>query len=196
MIYLQLFFTFFKIGIFSFGGGYGMIPLIERELEIHNWLTAQEFVRVISISEMTPGPIAVNTATLVGYNTAGFFGGASATLGVVLPSLILILASSHFLYKHRSHPLLQKILSGIKPVILALIIVAIIFVGRNTMLREGTAGMVGEGGWLTYFSLIDPFSITVMALSLAMLVIFKINPIFMLLASGAAGVIFYYLGFI
>lgn len=173
-----------------------MIPLIERELQTHNWLSAQEFVKVISISEMTPGPIAVNTATLVGYRTAGILGGAFATLGVVLPSLILILGLSHFLYKFRSHPLLKRILYGIKPVILALIIVAIIFVGRNTLFKEEVNAIPGTGVLVNFFGLIDPFSVAIMVLSTLMLVVFKINPIFILLASGAAGVIFYYLGFI
>jgi len=189
MIYLKLFTTFFKIGLFSFGGGYGMIPLIERELQAHNWLSAQEFVRVISISEMTPGPIAVNTATLVGYKTAGILGGASATLGVVLPSLVLIIATSHFLYKFRSHPLVKRILYGIKPVVLALIIVAIVFVAKNTLLFGQAAGTS------SFISQIDSFSLSIMVVSTVCLVVFKINPIFVLLASGAAGVALYYLGF-
>jgi len=96
MIYLKLLFTFFKIGLFSFGGGYAMIPMIEKEIEANKWLTSDEFVDIIAISEMTPGPISVNSATFVGYKTAGIFGGMFATLGVALPSLILILIISHF----------------------------------------------------------------------------------------------------
>jgi len=88
MIYLELLITFSKIGLFCFGGGYGMIPIIEREIVAHNWLTSQEFVNIISISEMTPGPIAINTATFVGYKIGGIPGGMLATVGVVLPSLI------------------------------------------------------------------------------------------------------------
>lgn len=196
MIYLQLFITFFKIGLFSFGGGYGMIPLIEKELQIHNWLSVQEFIRVISISEMTPGPLAINTATLVGYNIAGILGGAFATLGVVLPSLILILAASHFLYNFRSHPLLKKILYGIKPVILALIVVAIIFVGRNTLFKEEVVSLSDTNTLVNILGFIDPISVAIMVLSALMLIVFKINPILILLASGAAGVILYYLGFV
>lgn len=190
MIYLKLFATFFKIGLFSFGGGYGMIPMIERELQANNWLSAQEFVRVISISEMTPGPIAVNTATLIGYKTAGIMGGAIATIGVALPSFILIIATSHLLYKFRSHLLIKRVLFGIKPVILALIIVALVFVARNTLFREELLHVSD------FFTLMDPFSVIIMVICVAILFTLKVNPVFLLLASGAAGVIFYYLGFI
>jgi chromate transporter len=94
MIYLSLLITFFKIGLFSFGGGYAMIPMIEREIESHGWLSPAEFIDIIAIAEMTPGPIAVNSATFVGFKTAGILGGLFATLGVALPSLLLIL--QHF----------------------------------------------------------------------------------------------------
>lgn len=88
MIYLKLFLSFVKIGLFSFGGGYAMIPLIQKEIESHGWLTPSQFIDIIAIAEMTPGPIAINSATFVGYNTAGFLGGAVATFGVALPSLV------------------------------------------------------------------------------------------------------------
>ncbi|MGM0365884.1 MAG: chromate transporter [Actinomycetota bacterium] len=190
MIYFDLFLSFLKIGLFAFGGGYGMIPLIEAELQVHGWLSTQEFVQVISISEMTPGPIAVNTATLVGYRTAGVLGGAVATLGVTLPSLILILATSHFLYKYRSHVLVKRILYGIKPVVLALIIVAIVFVAQN-ILFGGEAESIPA-----ILRFIDPFAAAIMVVSAVCLIVFKVNPIFVLLASGAAGAALYYLGFI
>lgn len=190
MIYFNLFVSFFKIGLFAFGGGYGMIPLIEAELQAQNWLSVQEFVQVISISEMTPGPIAVNTATLVGYRTAGIAGGAVATLGVALPSLILILATSHFLYKYKSHILVKRILYGIKPVVLALIIVAAVFVSKNILFK-------GEvESFSTVLSLIDPFSVAIMAVSTVCLAVLKVNPIFVLLASGIVGVVLYYLGYV
>ena len=99
MIYLRLFFSFFKIGLFSFGGGYAMIPMIQKEIEINGWLAASEFVDIIAIAEMTPGPIAINSATFVGYKTAGFFGGMVATMGVALPSIILVFIVSSFFFK-------------------------------------------------------------------------------------------------
>ncbi len=189
MIYLNLFAAFFKIGLFSFGGGYGMIPLIERELAAYNWLTAEQFVQVISVSEMTPGPIAVNSATLVGYRTAGIFGGAVATLGVTLPSLILVLATSHFLYRFKRHPLVQNILMGIKPVVLALIFAAVLFVAQNTLFL----GSMNSISALVYQ--LDPFAAAIMLVSALCLFVFKVNPIIMILASGAAGVALYYMGY-
>ncbi len=190
MIYFYLFITFFKIGLFSFGGGYGMIPLIERELQAYDWLSAQEFVQVISISEMTPGPIAINSATLVGYKTGGILGGAIATLGVVLPSLILILSACHFLFKFRRHPLVKKMLFGVKPVVVVLIIAAVVFVAQNTLFTGEVAGLED------FIGLVDPFSIAIMVISAACLFTFKINPIFVIIASGIAGIALHYLGFI
>ncbi|MCG9479534.1 MAG: chromate transporter [Actinomycetia bacterium] len=183
MIYLRLFASFFKIGLFSFGGGYGMIPLIERELVANGWFTAREFVQIISISEMTPGPIAVNTATLAGFSAAGIGGAVSATLGVVLPSFILIISTAHIIYRYRSHPVVKRLLWGVKPVVLALIIVAVVFVAENVWF----AGALSFGN-------IEPASIIITVVSLALLLLLKVNPIYVLLASGAAGVALYYMG--
>ena len=91
MIYLELFWTFLKIGAFTFGGGYAMIPLIQAEVGAHGWMSAEEVVNFVAVSESTPGPFAVNASTYVGMQTAGFAGAFCATLGVVLPSFIIIL---------------------------------------------------------------------------------------------------------
>src|SRR5690606_18104282 len=120
----KLFITFFKIGIFSFGGGYAMIPFIEKEIQAPNWLTSAEFVDIIAIAEMTPGPVSINSATFVGFKTAGFFGGLSATLGVAMPSLLLILLISQFFFKYREHPVNKAIFYGIRPVVAGLILSA------------------------------------------------------------------------
>jgi len=90
MIYWLLFWTFFKIGAVSFGGGYAMIPLMQEELEALGWMDAEEFANILAVSEMTPGPLATNTATYVGAKTAGVLGSMAATLGVALPSLVII----------------------------------------------------------------------------------------------------------
>ncbi len=105
MIFLDLFLSFFKIGLFSFGGGYAMIPLIQKEITRNGWITPSEFVDIIAIAEMTPGPIAVNSATFVGYKTAGLFGGLVATIGVALPSAMLIFLIADFIQKYKTHPL-------------------------------------------------------------------------------------------
>src|SRR5690554_6415833 len=104
-ILLQLFASFFKIGAFSFGGGYAMLPLLEKEfIDKHNWLTTADFIDILAISEMTPGPIAINSATFLGYNVAGILGAIVSTLAVVLPSFIIITLMFKFIRKFKSSP--------------------------------------------------------------------------------------------
>lgn len=119
---LTLFTTFFKIGAFTFGGGYAMIPLIQREIvETHQWLDDEDIMSVIAISESTPGPIAINMATFVGYRTAGVIGSAMATLGVVLPSFVIILLVSGLLREFYTLPVVGYAFEGIRAGVLALI---------------------------------------------------------------------------
>ncbi len=194
MIYLDLLFTFFKIGLFSFGGGYGMIPLIEREIISNGWLTCQEFVNIISISEMTPGPIAINIATFVGYRIKGVPGGIIATTGVVLPSLILILVISHYLTKYGDNRIIKEIIRWIRPVVLALIIQATIFVAMNTFFKECfDMKILLETGFINYLAgTLNPYAIIITIASLAALLFTRVHPIFVILAGGSAGVILYY----
>lgn len=122
MIYLQLFFEFFLIGLFTFGGGYAMIPLV-REMVLENgWLTEAQFYDFIGVCESTPGPIAINMATFVGSDQAGILGSACATLGVVLPSFIIILIIAMVSGKFLKNKYVQRALNGIKAVVLGLII--------------------------------------------------------------------------
>ncbi|MEA2015568.1 MAG: chromate transporter [Actinomycetota bacterium] len=196
MIYLNLIFTFFKIGLFSFGGGYGMIPLIEREIISRGWLTDQEFVNIISISEMTPGPIAINIATFVGYKTGGIPGGLLATTGVVLPSLILILVVSYYLSKYGHSPILKETIYWIRPVVLALIIQAAIFVAGNTFFKEDFAAInfLDAGFMGNLLENINFPAIIITVVSLAILLLAKMHPIPVILAAGSAGVILHYAG--
>jgi chromate transporter len=196
MIYLELLITFSKIGLFCFGGGYGMIPIIEREIVAHNWLTTQEFVNIISISEMTPGPIAINTATFVGFKIGGIPGGVLATVGVVLPSLILILSIYHFLSKYQHHQIIKDTIYGIRPVVLALIIQATIFVAKSTLFREGISfkTMLNFSNGSHLLEIINPVTIAITVVSLIILLVPKIHPILVILAAGAAGVILHYIG--
>jgi len=196
MIYLKLLITFFKIGLFCFGGGYGMIPIIEREIIANNWLTSQEFVNIISVSEMTPGPIAINTATFVGYKIGGIPGGAVATIGVVLPSLILILGIAYYLLKFQHLSAIKDTIYGIKPVVLALIIQAALFVAGNTFFKEGAGikDLLNFNSTSYFFGVINPAAIAITVISLAILLLSKIHPILVILAAGAAGIILYYAG--
>lgn len=121
MIYLQLMLTFMKIGLFSFGGGYGMIPLVQQEVVGHGWLDAETLYQYIGICESTPGPIAVNMATFVGSSQAGFWGALCATFGVVLPSFVVILLIAAVLKNFRENRYVGAALAGIRPVIAGMI---------------------------------------------------------------------------
>ena len=122
MIYLKLFWTFFKIGLFTFGGGYAMIPLISQEVVGLNWLTEAQLINYIGISEATPGPFAINIATFVGAAQGGFLGAVCATLGVVLPSFIIILLIASIFRHFEENKFVKGALRGINPVVYALII--------------------------------------------------------------------------
>lgn len=121
MKYVELFLTFFKIGLFTFGGGYGMIPLVQQEVVSHGWLDADLLLQYIGICESTPGPIAVNMATFVGSSQAGLAGSLCATLGVVLPSFIVILLIAVALRGFRKNRFVNAAMSGVKPVVAGLI---------------------------------------------------------------------------
>ena len=121
MIYFQLFYTFFLIGLFTFGGGYAMIPMIQDQIVGKGWMTDAELTDFIAISETTPGPFAINISTFVGSQTAGALGAVCSTLGVVLPSLIIIILVAVILSKFLKNRFVQGALNGVKPVIIALI---------------------------------------------------------------------------
>ena len=122
MIYLKLFYEFFKIGLFTFGGGYAMIPLVRDTAINSGWLLADEFSSLIAVCESTPGPVAINMATYIGSLQGGILGSACATLGVVLPSFIIILLIASLLNKLTENKHFKNFIRGVKPVIMALII--------------------------------------------------------------------------
>ncbi|MBQ9009505.1 MAG: chromate transporter [Clostridia bacterium] len=132
MILLELFLSFLQIGLFSIGGGYAAIPLIQYQtVTLHGWLTAAQFLDLATIAEMTPGPIAINGATFVGLQIAGIPGAVAATLGCIFPSLILVSILAWVYRKYRSLPLLQSVLSSLRPAVVALIASA----GLNMLLQ-------------------------------------------------------------
>ena len=125
MIFLKLFFTFFKIGLFGFGGGYGMLSLIQSETVTHNaWMTSAEFANIVAISQMTPGPIGINAATFVGTKIAGLGGAVAATLGFVTPSFFLGIILARVFLKYGDIGPIRGILNGLRPAVVALICVA------------------------------------------------------------------------
>ncbi len=122
MIYLQLFISFFQIGLFSIGGGYAAMPLIQQQVvEEHTWLTLSQFTDLITIAEMTPGPIAINSATFVGTTIAGTLGAVIATLGCILPSCFIASALAVIYYKYKNIKTLQEVLASLRPAVVALI---------------------------------------------------------------------------
>ena len=175
MIFWTLFMTFFKIGLFSFGGGYAMLPLIADEVLVHGWLSQTEFVQIIAVAEMTPGPIAVNSATYVGYQTAGFWGSFCATLGVAAPSVILILLVSRLFFKYNHHPLMKRFFTGVRPVIAGLVLTAVWFIPHSIWMH----GNQTETG-LT-------FLIAIMVYIMAKKT--HIHPIILILSSGMLGIV-------
>ena len=142
MIYLELFFTFFKIGLFTFGGGYAMISLIREQALALGWLTESELLNMIAVAESTPGPIAVNMATFVGSTQGGVLGSLLATLGVVLPSFIIILLISAFIKRFLEYKAVRATLGGIRPCVVALILATAL-----TMLMSQLLGFahIGDG---------------------------------------------------
>lgn len=182
MIYLQLFYTFFKIGLFGFGGGYAMLSMIQGEVVTqYGWLTAQEFTDIVAISQMTPGPIGINAATYVGFTATGsIFGSIIATFAVILPSFILMLTISKFFLKYQKHPVVEAIFSGLRPAVVGLLASAALVLMTN----ENFGSPIKD----TY-----QFVISVIIFIVAFIGTrkYKINPILMILACGLAGFFLY-----
>ena len=141
--HLKLFLTFMKIGAFTFGGGYAMIPLIQKEaVERRQWITDSDVLDVIAIAESTPGPIAINAATFVGYRVGGLLGALCATLGVVLPSFVIILIIAHCFEAFKNSRIVQGCMRGLRPAVVALIGSAVVSVGKTVFFASGVSVQV------------------------------------------------------
>ena len=139
MIYLQLFYTFFLIGLFTFGGGYAMIPMIEEQVVGNGWISDKALTDFIAISEATPGPFALNISTFVGNSVGGVFGAICATIGVILPSLIIIIIVAILMNKFMKNRFVQGALAGVKPIVLALILSTTLLLFVKTVFFNGNA---------------------------------------------------------
>lgn len=169
-ICLSVFWTFFKIGAFTFGGGYAMVPLIQKEAgEKKGWITDDDILEILAIAESTPGPIAINSATFVGYRTAGFLGAAFATFGVVLPSFVIILLISYLLEAFQDFKPVQYAFFGIRAGVLALVIKAL-----YTMYKKCPKG------WVSY---------VVLGAAFVLAAFVKINVIFVVIGCALFGLI-------
>ncbi|MCJ8342886.1 MAG: chromate transporter [Cetobacterium sp.] len=177
MIYFKLLYVFFIIGLFSFGGGLAMLPLIKEAVFKNNWLTHQEFLDIISISQVTPGPIAVNTATFVGHKVGGILGSLVATLGVSLPSLIIIIIVASIYNKLKNNEYKNAFFFGVKPVTVGLIAYAGYIIGKPTFISGNHVGNIKALGiFLITFLLMKRI---------------KINPVVILIISGILGALLF-----
>lgn len=189
MIFLELFITFFEIGLFTFGGGYAMISLVREQTLAHGWLTEAELLNMIAVSESTPGPIAVNMATFVGSTQAGILGSACATLGVVLPSFIIILLISAVIKNFLKVEAVQAALRGVRPCVVALILGTAITLAMSTLLGFKSV----EQGSITpdYMGIIIFAVVAGASWLIKKLSGKKSSPIILILISAALGMILY-----
>ncbi|MCD7814014.1 MAG: chromate transporter [Lachnospiraceae bacterium] len=184
MIYLELFLSFFQIGLFSIGGGYAAMPLIQHQvMEVHSWITATQFADIVTIAEMTPGPVAINSATFVGILTAGLPGAIAATLGCIVPSCTIVMILAYLYYRFRKMKIIQGILSGVRPAVIAMIFSA----GMNLFFTavSGTASLPGS------LNEINSRAVLIFICAFFILRKWKISPIWAMLGSGAAGLILF-----
>ena len=185
MSYLKLFWSFFQIGLFSFGGGYAALPLIQDQVVTgHHWLTMKEFADVITISQMTPGPIAINSASFVGVKVGGVLGAMVATLGCVLPSLIIVLCLAYFYYRYRNLSTVQGVLNGLRPAVVAMIAAA------GFALVELAIWTTGKFSF--NISTIDVAAVILFIVGLVILRKWKVNAILIMAGAGIIGGIYYY----
>ncbi len=190
MIFLQLFYTFLKIGLFGFGGGYAMLSLIQGEVVTrHNWISSSEFTDIVAISQMTPGPIGINSATYIGYTAIvnagysheiGILGSILATFAVVLPSFILMLTISKFLLKYKKHPLVESVFKGLRPAVVGLLAAAALLLMTPENFSSPDTNL--------YQFII---SVTLFVAAFVGARFYKVNPILMIVICGIVGAIAY-----
>ena len=182
MIYLQLFLSFLQIGALSFGGGYAAMPLIQEQVvTLHGWLSMSSFTDLITIAEMTPGPIAVNSASFVGMQIAGAPGAIVATLGCILPSCIVVTLLAYVYMKYRNMSLLQGTLSSLRPAVVAMIAKAGVTILISSFFIDGTVNFVSQNVCVQM--------ILFFAAAMVLLRKFKVNPILAMVLCGLANVV-------
>lgn len=173
-VYLKLIWAYLKIGLLGFGGGYAMLALIEREVVAPGWITKQMFTDIVAISQMTPGPIGINSATYIGYVVTGsVLGSIITTLTVTLPSFLLVLYASHYIRRHRESTVIKGIFAGLRPVVIGLIASAALLLMNKQNFPDYT------------------ISIAICAASFCLVYFTKIHPIFIICLAGLVGLIVY-----
>ena len=189
MIYLELFWEFFKIGAFTFGGGYAAIPLIQQAVIGHNWMTFEELINFIAVSESTPGAFAINISTYIGSETAGILGSLIAVAAVVIPCYVCIVLVAKVYNRFNESYIVKGLMFGLKSTVVGLIAATVLSVGKEVFFPGG----------ISFDIFTTPafyVSLFILALSLFLLFYKKINPIFIIIISAALGIISGYCGLI
>ena len=187
MMYLKLLWSFLQVGLFSFGGGYGILPVIQQQVVTENhWLSLKEFTDVVTISQMTPGPIALNAATFVGTKLAGPLGAVVATIGCSLPTALLALLVGHYYYKYRDMTLVKGVFEGLRPAIVSLIATAGLSILSLSLFNVETFS-------LGVLPSVDWKAVVIFVVCLVILRKWKSNPIYIMLGSGVVGAAVYLL---
>ena len=182
MIYINLFWNFFKIGILGFGGGYAILPLIESIIVKSNaWITSNEFIDLVTISQITPGPILINSATFIGVKEGGILGAVFATMGSVMPSLLIIIFLSILYYKFKSLSVVQTMLKIIKPAVVGLIAAASVGIVINVIFKNSIVSIKS----------IDFIGLVLSLISFVLIRYSKTNPMIVIVLSGIVGMFFY-----
>jgi chromate transporter len=188
MVYLELLWIFFKIGLFSIGGGYAMLPLINSELVAYGLMTQAEVADIVAISQITPGPFAINAATFAGVKTGGIFGGMVATVAVVLPSLIIATLLARYFFKFEDNVIVKRVMWGLRPVVTGLIAAAAAAMALPALLSVESVSVIQ---WSSLFSGIDIPSIIIALVSGFTIIKLKASPILVILAAGVLGVVLF-----
>lgn len=184
MIYLELFWSFFQIGLFSIGGGYAAMPLIQNQVvDIHPWLTMTGFADIMAIAEMTPGPIAVNAATFVGIQVAGLPGALIATIGCIFPSCVIVMTLVYVYYRFRGLSVMQGILAGLRPAVIAMIASA----GISLLCMA----LYGQRTFPADLGSMDLIALAVFLVGFFILRKWKPSPIKVMAGAAMAGVVLY-----
>ncbi len=182
MIYLELFWAFFQIGLFSFGGGYAALPLIEKQvIDANGWMTAAEFTDLITISQMTPGPIAVNSASFIGARMAGIPGALVATLGNIFPSCIIVMLLAWLYRKYSNLSVINGALRGLRPAVVGMIASAAVTMIGSSWFAETAASIGG----------VDVLAVVLFVLSFVVLRKWKPSPILVMTGAGVIGLVGY-----
>ena len=181
---LRLFLTFLKIGFVGFGGGMAILPLIYQGVSKFVPLSQSDFADLFGISQATPGPIAINAATFVGYKAAGILGSLSATLGVVIPSFLLVTLASSLLKKHRENPLVEGAFVGIRPITVGMIAAGVCYIGSGALFDVDISGMTGMAEIL---GAVDPLAVILAIIAFILVYTKKLGAIQLIIGMGVLG---------